>query len=698
VPTEFVYDQPWSRKHDLPGVPHIADAPVTAYVTSLKDVIDLCRDHPPDQRLHAAGTHWALSPAAISDHTFIETNDPHNQHDAMSRTLHNVVPKCLNRDFLDALGNDFSPKATIVHVEAGKRIYQLYSELDQRDPLAGPNPVTGDETLASYMNTHYGNPSYIGPWGFYTLGGAGGQTIVGAFNTGTHGGDFDRAPVADLVVAIHLVADGGKHYWVEPSSSSHGPLTDDSMMSLEFGINEYGGIGNFELIRDDDTFNAVLVSAGRFGVIYSVVLFAVPQYSLYERCRLTDWQLIKDLIKNQSSELYTASAVPKDATFMPEGPVIGRQRFLQIAVCLTPHANFTRNRVGVTQRWQLGLTADPHGRAERVGDIVGFDPRIQGPMFSLAGKSHAYSPGDDPTKGAQPSMLESACANASFLKGVIDKVIHEIDDLVQSHGAEISVGIATIAVVAGTGLLLLLTALFGLIVLLREILNAIGDQTRLGEEMNHLRSVLLDPPISDPHAKAAGLFVWQLIALKVFELLQKEQDYEAISYAIMDRRDYLNISCEVNGDSIEVFFDVVDDRLIAFIDALIAFEINQEFHGRAFVGYASLRFTRPSRALLGMQKHWITCSVEIAGLKDVEGSQELIDYASRLALDCNMGALVHWGQHNDYVAADVDRLYGQPTSPAGSDIARWRHVLADLTDSLDGFSSDFTRQRGLEVP
>jgi hypothetical protein len=84
--TEFGYDQSWSRKHDLRGAPHIAHAPVTAYVTSLEDVIALCRDHPPDQRLHAAGTHWALSPAAVSDHTFIETNDPRNQHDAMARS------------------------------------------------------------------------------------------------------------------------------------------------------------------------------------------------------------------------------------------------------------------------------------------------------------------------------------------------------------------------------------------------------------------------------------------------------------------------------------------------------------------------------------------------------------------------------------------------------------------------------------
>jgi hypothetical protein len=41
--------------------------------------------------------------------------------------------------------------------------------------------------------------------------------VVGALSTGTHGGDFDRPPLADAVVALHLVADGGKHYWIERS-------------------------------------------------------------------------------------------------------------------------------------------------------------------------------------------------------------------------------------------------------------------------------------------------------------------------------------------------------------------------------------------------------------------------------------------------------------------------------------------------
>ena len=196
---------PWFRKHDLPGVPHVS-APLIVYPTSLRTLIELCRDHPPGQRLRAAGSHWALSEAAVADHTFIETNDPTTGRPSMSRTLHDVIPGCMDVDHLRSLGANRSPRSSLVHVEAGKRIYQLYAELDQVDPL------TSDMTLAGLMSSAYGNPMYRGPWSFPTLGGAGGQTVVGAVSTGTHGGDFRQPPLADAVRAIHLVADGGRHY------------------------------------------------------------------------------------------------------------------------------------------------------------------------------------------------------------------------------------------------------------------------------------------------------------------------------------------------------------------------------------------------------------------------------------------------------------------------------------------------------
>ncbi len=685
MPLEESQFSPWTRKHDDPRFNLIPHAPKIVYPKSLEELIELCRNRPPNQRFKAAGSHWALSEAAISDHTFIETHDPRNVHRAMGKTLTNVIPKCLNLDYVQHMvENEAEQKSYLVHVEAGKRIYQLYAELDQIVDV-------GDmSTLAGFINDKFGDPGYGGPWAFATLGGAGGQTIVGAFNTGTHGGDFDRPPIADSVLAMHLVADGGKHYWIEAVSNDRPQLTDDFMMSIEFGITEYGGIENFEIIRDNNVFDAVLVSVGRFGVIYSVVLRAVPQYALHELRRLHVWQDFKHQVKDRNGPLFTEPSVES-----------AKCRFLQIAICLTPHANFTKNLAGITKRWGIPLPDAPPGRKERVGDIIDeWDDRIQGPLFEKAGAAHGYSPDpDNPGKAAEPSLLERACADASFLKGLTEAVIEEIEDFVGSNGAVVGGGIGAIAVAGGTGLLILIPALLLILIILREILDNFDDDTRLGEHMENIKNKLLAPNDPDPLRRAAGLFTWQLIAYKAFESQQDDLDFDAISYAMMDRKDYLNISCEVNVDSVEVFFDAVDDRLIAFVDALLAYEMMQEFNGKAFVGYASLRFMGRSRALIGMQKFETTCAVEIACLKDVSGGKELINYAVTLARNPNINGLLHWGQRNDYTRAEVERIYGDSPLNPGGNLGFWRKALDIITDGghLDGFSSEFTRRAGLEV-
>jgi hypothetical protein len=103
----------------------------------------------------------------------------------------------------------------------------------------------------------------------------------------------------------------------------------------------------------------------------------------------------------------------------------------------------------------------------------------------------------------------------------------------------------------------------------------------------------------------------------------------------MDRHDYHDKNCNVNVDSIEVFFDATDPNLITFVDQLIGYEIMQEKTGKAFVGYTSLRFTRNTATLIGMEKFPLTCAVEVAGLKDVSGSVELINFAGTLCLNKN---------------------------------------------------------------
>jgi hypothetical protein len=687
-----VLNAPWSRKHDLPGT--AMNAPSILYPRSLEELIELCSTRPIGARRHAAGSHWALSTAAISDHTFIETNDPNNVHHAIGRTLYEVVPNCLSAQFLDAMARR-TPKTFeqnvddqtnyFVHVETGKRIYQLYAELDQ-DAKDDPNG------LAVFLAKHRNTQAYYGPWAFRTLGGAGGQTVFGALTTGTHGGDFKLRPIADDVAALHLVADGGKHYWIEPEiQPEEAQLTDSDLLMQLYGDGRYGGRDNFEIIRDSEVFNAVLVSAGRFGIVYSIVLRAVRQYMLHERRKLDIWQNVRGLIADRNSTLYTD---PSD------------NKFLQIVVCLTPFFNFQRNLVGITKRsnvmWDQA-TPSPKGREWRVGAMEpGIDPQIGGHRFKFAGNSVPFTPDEnDPNKAASGDFLQRACSNADFMEGVIESAIEEIRQLIDENKVVAGSGIAAVAAIGGTaGLLALATPLAVILALLLAFLarmRASGGGQRMGQVLNDAKDELLNR--SDPAERAAGLFAWQLIAYKAFDSQQGELDYTAISYAVMDLHDYHDRSCNVNVDSIEVFFEATDPMLIAFVDALLAYEIRQEFEGKAFVGYISLRFTRKTRALIGPARWDRTCVAEIAGLKDVSGVTELIDFAISLSRNRNFKGILHWGQRNESDVGDIEFRFGDRNDPRNGDLGRWREALARITDrgQRDGFSSDFTRDTGLEV-
>jgi hypothetical protein len=673
----------WRRKHDNPK----AAAPVTAaricYPATRAELVEICRTQPDGLGLHAAGSHWALSPAALSDDTFIETHDPSNAHPPMAATLSEVVPGRLNPEFFEFLNNlEDRDLFSLVHVEAGKRIYQLYAELDQ--PMK-PNQLS----LGLAMYQRFGTTRFSGPWAFETLGGAGGQTVVGAFSTGTHGGDFRQPPIADSVMAIHLVAHGGKQWWIERAPGRMPQLTDDGLLKALYSPLDPEDTNQFEIVRDDEMFAAALVGVGRFGAIYSVILRAVPQYNLYERRRLADWQDVKGLVKQTGGPLYNEAPAPPFALVHTPDP---EQRFLQIVVCLTPYANFSRNRVSITKRWTvpwdpMAPLAAPKGRAERVGAIVAdFDALTGGPRFAEAGRNFPY----DGT--GEPGMLEKACSQGAFLAALIEELLQELEEFIGT-GGQVAIGtLAQILVPGAGGTVLLLPFLSELARLVRKFLEELGIDDTLAGAMDKLRRLLLGSPASDLLGSQAGILIWQGIAYKIFETIQKNLDLEGVSYAMMDRHDYRQKVCEIDVDSIEVFFDATDDRLITFIDALIAFERGQEFLGRAFLGYASLRFTGPSVALLAEQRWPVTCAVEIACIRGMEGSQQLVDYATALALGPAIRGHLHWGQRNDYTAPHVELRYG-------SNLAKWRNALGRITEdgARNAFSSDFTRRVGLEL-
>ena len=98
---------------------------------------------------------------------------------------------------------------------------------------------------------------------FPSLGGANGQKLAGVVSTSTHGGEWNLPPLPDLVRAIHLVAPTGQELWIERASE---PITTDTALRAVLPCTDT------RIVRSDAVFDAAVVSFGRFGVIYSMVL------------------------------------------------------------------------------------------------------------------------------------------------------------------------------------------------------------------------------------------------------------------------------------------------------------------------------------------------------------------------------------------------------------------------------------------
>ncbi len=208
----------------------------------------------------------------------------------------------------------------VYHVEAGITIHDLYTNLD------------------SFVDPGTGQPR---PLGLLTMGGASGQTLAGAFSTGTHGGDYLMPPLADGVLAIHLIGAGGIQYWIEPSSG----ITDPSRLHSILP-----DVSIHNIIYDDDTFDACLVSMGCMGIIYAVALKVRDQYNLIETTSETTWQAF---LGNVASQLSDSS-----------------HRFLQVA--LDPYTNSDgMNTCLVTTRAEGGDGTCNCTQGDFTGAIVG---------------------------------------------------------------------------------------------------------------------------------------------------------------------------------------------------------------------------------------------------------------------------------------------------------------------------------------
>ena len=274
-PIRCLPDQEWNNYPQTLSIKPL----LTCTPESIDDIIAAIRNAEANhQQVHAFGSKWSFSDCAVG-------LDPANACLIDMTRLTNpvqTVQKALT-------GGDPS---LVYHVEAGITIHDLYTSLD------------GFVDKTSNQNR---------PLALLTMGGSSGQTLAGAISTGTHGGDYRLPPLADSVLALHLIGPGGNQYWIEPTPGiTNPPLLQQYVLP---------GIDRGNIIYDTATFDACLVSLGLIGIIYAVVLKVRDQYNLIETTMATTWQ----------DFLGTASARLND----PNG------RFLQVA--LDPYTDSSNN-------------------------------------------------------------------------------------------------------------------------------------------------------------------------------------------------------------------------------------------------------------------------------------------------------------------------------------------------------------------
>ena len=709
---------PWRRFHDSKKNPRRPDVAEVHCADAAADFIDICQKRPATGlKLKAAGSHWSLSDSTVSDDSALETHWPDagavplntglavDMLDIISNQLFNFMahnsPVAPDLAQQDPCLNSGASNCFFVHLKSGTRVYEAYSLLDGM--AAAPTNLAKE--LNKKITGDPMNGPYSVPWGFMTLGGAGGQTVFGALTTGTHGGDFRQRPIADAVVAMHLVTDGGDHFWIERASSTiEFPVADDQKLK-----NIYGNLNphvSFKIVRDNDLFDAVVVGVGRFGVVVSMVLRVVPQYCLLEHRRLADWSNIRAMLKSpahhhafDSAFFFGSSAAADQTAFARRFRAVAKtqNRFLQIAVNVSPHLN-DEHRVGVTQRC-FHPNTKPEAIDPNTNELRG---RTERGTPAAAGMTTNYDPPDTPEGSGSSSgnFLSHACSDGNFIAGVVREAAKEIKKIIADNAVTAG-GIAAGAIALGGGAVVLaiasVCAVLAIVALaleaLADAIDALGDAS-LAQTVDTAIQTVEDIPGVPQSIK---IMLLRTLFKLIFESEQKDRDYVAISYAVMDGHDYLDRSCFGNAESIEIFFDAArPDIYCAFVDAALAFEAAQEEQsGKFAVGYISLRYMRGSQGLIAPSQFDETVAIEISGIRDARGSVPFIMNAVQLARNPMFAGFFHWGQFNPLTRPEVEALYdAAPTKR----LTRWRGALQKLTrnGAMDGFSSAFTRNAGLE--
>ena len=596
------------------------------------------------QRVKWTGSIWSFMGNFISTDVVIKSD-----------AITGVIDSALILDRLTL--SDPSLSGSLVHIKGGTKVFNV-NRLLHGLPAAA-NGDGSDE--ANLECTFEERPARALP----TLGGSGGQAIAGVMATGSHGGDIFLPPIADAVMAIHLIGPGGQEWWIERSSGLTAGTEADTQNQLQTIASSVPG-ADAELCsgilvkKDDDFFRSVLVSVGRMGFVYSMVVKTVPAFKLQETRSNQVWESFKSNL--------TAASFPG---------FVANLHFLQVLI--NPFGN-GQHECKVAQRNIVDCSTPNQVIGGGGFDFASFicrqqDVRVFIPIL-LAALGLLLA--------AVAGLI--ALASVEFAAAIALAAIPFIGWALAA--AMFAVWAATLVAIAALGVTI--AALSALIAYLTfsgrltsgELIAAIANfayQFGLKGLMKTLLVMLFD----SGYPVTSNGMPWS---------------ETRISWKIMDTYGYATEDFCQKVDSMEIAFDVsnadsVNAGYLAFLDDVFAIFDDLFNRNIAVAGIMSLRYTTNTTALIGMSKFPTTCHIEIPILRNFGGNAEFITRVQRAAIA--HGGVPHWGQlMATYTGGDIDNLHG-------SDLTTWRNTLTHLIQAGGGtsnltFSNDFTVTYHLE--
>lgn len=605
--------------------------------TTRGEIVEIIRQaEEAGRRVKWTGSLWSFMGVYVSSDDIIESDG-----------ITGVIDPALILDRLPLA--DAALRGSLAHVKGGTKVFNV-NRLLHGLPAAA-NGGGADEVGLSCGATSTARA-------LPTLGGSGGQSIAGVMATGSHGGDPHLPPIADCVQAIHLIGPGGQEFWIERSSGLTAGTAADTQAALR-AIADSSAAATAELCngivvkKDDELFRAALVSVGRMGFVYALVVKTEPAFKLHETRSADTWE---NLRSNLGAESFAAFAADK--------------HFLNVLI--NPFASSGQHDCKVTQRVRETCETPNTAPSSSSGGFTEWLCRQQDVSWIAA------------------ILVAAIVVLVLAIVGLVEAVS------IMLAGATILLGVPFIGWILAALLYAAIAAIVVVITALGVVIAAVLALLGFITFSGGVTPGQLVAAITN-FAFTVGLQdVMRSILVGLFNSAYPLESRIDLSWKVMDTYGYAAEDFCQKVDSLEIAFDVAaatsGGGYLAFIDEVLA--IFDELYGRrvAVATLLALRYTRNTQALIGMSKFPTTCHIEIPLIRDFAGNTEFIERVQRAAIA--RGGVPHWGQlMGTYTARDIVDLHGD-------DLIVWRRKLTQLIREGAGnrttFSNSFTATYNLE--